>query len=423
MKKYTVFDSLRWRFIRQNFIDFVGSFLTVPTCKPQNSNGKKILIFNWRDTRHAFAGGAEVYIHELAKDWIKQGNCVTLFCGNDSHSPRNEVIDGIQIVRRGGFYFVYVWALIYYLLQFRGKYDIIIDCENGIPFFTPLYAKEKKFLVIHHVHQEIFIKNLMWPFSWLAVFLEMKAMPFIYKNVRVITVSESSKQEIMGKHLTGLTPAVIHSGIDTEFYKPGKKSTTPLILYLGRLQKYKSLSVFIESAKKLQTVLPKAQFVIAGDGEERARLEQLVRKKRLSDFVNFVGKVSEEEKRDLYQKAWIFVNPSMREGWGITTIEANACGTPIVAADVPGLRDSVRNPHTGFLIQHGNADAFAEKIAVLAKNSKLRRSMSDEAINWAGQFSWEHSSRDFLRLMNEDHTAPQEKALTGIPLRKLLFWR
>jgi glycosyltransferase involved in cell wall biosynthesis len=256
------------KFVWSNIEDFFGLFNIASKYEAQQTVAKKILIFNWRDTRHKFAGGAEVYIHELAKRWVKAGHKVTVFCGNDGHSPRYETIDGVEIVRRGGFYFVYIWAFLYYVLKFRDKYDIVIDCENGIPFFTPLYVQKKKYLVIHHIHQEVFRKSLSPFLSTIATTLEMKVMPLVYRKIPVITVSPSSKQEIMNWKISKKEPVIIYNGVDLKRYKPAKKSETPMVLYLGRLQQYKSLHVLIEAAKSILEHVPKAEFVIAGDGDE-----------------------------------------------------------------------------------------------------------------------------------------------------------
>jgi O-antigen/teichoic acid export membrane protein len=121
----------RLRFIWSNLRDFIEAFFFKPKYATQQTHYKKILVFNWRDTNHVFAGGAEVYMHELAKRWIRAGHKVTLFCGNDGNNPRYEIIDGVEVIRRGGFYFVYIWAFLYYMLKFKGKYDVVIDCENG----------------------------------------------------------------------------------------------------------------------------------------------------------------------------------------------------------------------------------------------------------------------------------------------------
>jgi glycosyltransferase involved in cell wall biosynthesis len=386
------------RFLFRILVDLRDVF-TASAVEPAEQTGQKILIFNWRDTKHAYAGGAEVYIHELAKRWVENGNQVTLFCGSDGKSKRNEIVDGVRIVRRGGFYFVYIWAFIYYMVKFRGKYDVIVDCENGIPFFTPIYTRKKTFLVIHHVHQEVFRTSLKKPFAQLAMFLEMKLMPYVYRNIQVITVSESSRKEIIEHGITETDPVVIYNGIDNDYFKPARKSPVPLIVYVGRLKAYKNISVLLRAVKRIRSAIPELQVVIAGDGEDMSTLKRLTKKLGLSETVTFTGKVSDEEKVALFQLAWVFVNPSLREGWGITTIEANACGTPVVASDVPGLRDSVRNPHTGFLVPFGDDRAFAAKMKLILTDRKLRRTLSLGAVNWAKQFSWEYSARQFARLM------------------------
>ncbi len=396
----------------KKFEDKVSDFLELLISKPaQKDNKFKILIFNWRDTKHKWAGGAEVYVQELAKRLVKEGSAVTLFAGNNTKNPKNETIDGVQIYRRGGFYTVYIWAFLYYVIRFHGKFDLIIDSENGIPFFTPLYTGRKKFLLIHHVHQEVFRKTLKWPLSSIAAFLEAKLMPFVYRNVQVITVSPSSRDEILRHKLTKFEPVIIYNGVDSKTFKAGKKSTNPLVLYVGRLQYYKSLNVFIKAAKKVLEKVPNAKFVIAGEGGQRKKLEKYAKRLGILNKINFLGFVSNKKKIGLLQKAWVFVNPSFMEGWGITTIEAAACGTPAVASNVPGLRDSIKNPHTGFLVKYADADAFAEKITKLITNDNLRHEMSRDSIVWAKGFSWDKSADKFSQLIHRGNEKSKSKRL------------
>ncbi len=387
-----------FRFLFRNIVDFTSVIWPLPSKK--HTGGVRYLIFNWRDTKHSYAGGAELYIYEMAKRWVKKGNDVTIFCGNDGNNSRYEIVDGIEVIRRGGFYFVYVWAFIYYLVKFRGRYDVIIDCENGIPFFTPLYAKEKIYLLIHHVHQEVFRKSLTPPFSWLASYLEIQIMPYVYKNVQVVTVSESSKKDIEDYGLSKRPAIVLHNGVDLNKYKPATKNPHPMMLYVGRLKYYKSVHIFIQAAKVILEKFPDTEVIIAGSGEEDDNLYSLCCKLKIDKIVKFMGKVSEAKKIELYQKAWVFVQPSFMEGWGSTNIEANACGTPVVASNVPGLRDSVRNPSSGFLVPYGQTKEFADKVALLITDEKMRQYMSEKSIEWAQNFDWNKTAQEGLEIFS-----------------------
>lgn len=387
------------RFISRSIVDFIDLFFPLPPGAPIEAGKKRILVYNWRDTKHKDAGGAEVYIHELSKHWIEDGHRVTLFCGNDGHSKRYEYVDGVETIRRGGFYFVYFWAPFYYLAKFRAKYDVIIDCQNGIPFFTPLYAKEPIHCVMHHVHQDIFRQFLPKPLAMFASFLEAEFMPWAYKNVRFIAVSESTKEEMEALGITGKGIEIVYNGVDTTKLQPGSENNEPVILYLGRLKAYKSIHHLIEAFQAVLQRVPQARLVIAGTGEEEERLKSITTNLGLEQRIEFVGKVSEKEKLEWLQKAWVFVNPSLKEGWGITTIEANACGTPVVATDVPGLRESVNNPHTGYLVRYGDIGEMADRIITILSNNHIRTEMVKNSYIWARSFSWRESARKFAEML------------------------
>jgi glycosyltransferase involved in cell wall biosynthesis len=386
------------KFILRSLVDFIEIVFPLPKA-PKRSTGKRILVYNWRDTRHTWAGGAEVYVHELAKRWVKSGHHVTVFCGNDGKLPRREQIDGVNIVRRGGFYMVYFWAFAYYVVRFRGRYDIIMDCHNGIPFFTPLYAKEPVIGVVHHIHQVVFKEYLPAPAAALAAWMERDVMPWAYRNKRFITVSESTRHEMEELGLVGAGISVVHNGVDLSELTPGPKHAEPLVLYLGRLAPYKSVDVLIRAFGQIVERVPGARLIIAGSGEDSRRLKLLATRMKLRPSIDFVGHVSNVQKIALYQRAWVFVNPSFMEGWGITTIEANACGTPTVGADVAGLRDSIDNPTTGYLTPHGDSEALADRITTLLTDHNLRSNMSINAVKWARRFEWDESSSRAMSLL------------------------
>lgn len=392
--------------VTDNFNDLLGLFKRIPSVTNKTVPEKlKILIFNWRDTSHVWSGGAEVYVHELAKRWVEDGHLVTVFCGNDSKNPRNEVIDGVQMVRRGGFYTVYVWAFIYYMLRFRGKYDVVIDNENGIPFFTPLYSSEPVIGLIHHVHQEVILKELklpiyLLPIGIVATLMEKYLMPYVYRNTQMITVSESSKKDMEKIGFGKLMQIkIVNPGVNLSKYKPSRKYSRPTVTYLGRLKSYKSVDTLILAISKIIKLIPDVKLNIAGYGESQLKLLQLVKKLNLENNVTFLGKVSEEQKIKLLSKSWVFAYPSTFEGWGISIIEANACGTPVVASDVAGLRDSVKNLVSGYLVKAKDVSLFSDKIELLLTDDRLRNKMSVNSLKWSKKYDWNNSSQAFMQYM------------------------
>lgn len=388
--------------LTKNLLDFVSLILPIPE-KKTKLNKLRVLIFNWRDTKHVWSGGAEIYIHEIGKKLVAKGHSVTVFSGNDNQSKRYEEIDGIQVIRRGGFYTVYIWAYFYYILRFRNKFDLIIDSENGIPFFTPIYVRKPIIGLVHHVHQEVFRANLSPLLARFACFLEGSVMPFVYKNITMITVSDSTRDamRIIGFGNTQQI-SIVHPGIEHDKFKLSKKTSYPSLLYLGRLKPYKSVHIAIEAMARILKELPSARFTIAGFGESLNDLKDLTKKLNIEHAVKFLGKVTDETKVKLLAESWVFVYPSAIEGWGISAIEANAAGTPVVASNVPGLRDSVQNPHTGFLATYGDVTEFTTKILLLLNDEKLRSKFSQNSVEWSKNFSWDKSTEKLLKVIENE---------------------
>jgi len=385
-----------------NLDDLAGLFRSLNGKKPIAPGNLRILIFNWRDSKHKWAGGAEAYVGEIAKKWTMEGHKVTLFCGNDGESKREEYINNVYIVRRGGFYTVYLWAALYYIFRFRRNYDVIIESENGIPFFTPLYSSKPKFLIVHHVHQDVFRENLVWPLAMIAMFLESVVMPFVYGNQTIVSVSESSKKDFNSfKFARKKVTEVINPGINLELFKKRKKTKEPTLLYIGRLKKYKNIDIVIKAFNEVLEKYPKAVLTIAGFGDESGSLKDLANELGISKSVHFAGKVSESKKLNLLSRSWICVQPSSFEGWGITVIEANASGTPVIASNVHGLVDSVVDGRTGLLVPPRNPKILAATIIDLLNDKRYLKELSQNAYNWSQSFSWDQTSSKLMGVMRK----------------------
>ena len=354
----------------------------------------KIGIFNWRDLKHPQGGGAEVYLHEQAKIWAEHGHEVKWFCARVEGAPSEEIIDGIKFIRRGSKLGIYFFAPIFYFKEMKDC-DVIIDAENGIPFFSPFFSRKKKNLLIHHIHKDVWFKEFNFPLSWIGYFLETKLMPLSYKNIPIVTVSQSSEAEIK-KLMPKNNVKIIYNAISQKF-KPGRKTKKPEIIFVGRLKRYKSIDVLLKATALIDKNL---RLNITGRGDDELRLKKIAKDLGLKN-THFLGFISEKEKIRKIQRAWFAVNPSFVEGWSITNIEANACGTPVIGSNVRGVRDSIIDKKTGILFEYGNEKELAKKMKLMLENDLLRKKMEKEAIKWSKNFSWKKSAMEFLKILKE----------------------
>ena len=353
----------------------------------------RVLFLNWRDPEHPQAGGAERFLHEVGKRWVKAGHVVEWLTASFPGAPREANVDGIKVTRVGSALSVYGRLPLEYLRNFRDRFDIIIDAENGIPFFSPLFSLKPKICLMHHVHRDVFKKHLPRAISPLFVWLEGWVMPRLYKKSRFVAVSEDTRREMRECGFSENSIGLVYNGIDASLH-PGNKTDYPSVIYLGRLKPYKRLHLLVEAFSEVCKSLPDARLIIAGSGDSERALRELVERLGLSDYVNFAGYVGEDEKQKFLARSWVFVTPSEKEGWGISALEANACGTPVVAFNVSGLREAVVHGVSGVLVDEGGN--FAGAITALLTESNLRRELSEGALRRARDFSWDRSAELLL---------------------------
>jgi glycosyltransferase involved in cell wall biosynthesis len=358
----------------------------------------KIIFFNWRDITNPLAGGAEVYLHEIARR-LSNNHEVALFCAKYKGCKGEDQIDGIRIIRRGGQFSVYLHGIFQYLLRLRKEnYDVIVDSINGVPFFTPLFVRKPKIAIIHHLNKkDILFLELPFPLAAVAWTAE-KLISFLYRRLAVVTVSSSSRQDLIEFGMSEDKIHIVYNSIAHSALGPGTKSEKPLVVYVGRIKQYKRLDHLVAAFQVVRRQISDAQLVIAGRGNYD-KLREVIKASELQPYITLEGEVSEEEKAEILKRAWVFVTPSMKEGWGISVIEANACGTPAIAYDVLGLRDSVKDGETGLLVPDGKIEQLAEAIVELLSDSERRAGLSQNALGWASSFSWDRSAEEFTKIL------------------------
>jgi glycosyltransferase involved in cell wall biosynthesis len=379
-------------------IAFVRGFLGPNMAEISPLRGRerplRVLIINWRDISHPWSGGAEIYMHEIGRRLAENGMDVGWLCQRHKGSSRNELLDGIRVRRVGGRFTLYPRVAICYLFRLRGRYDVIVDCENGIPFFTPLFARIPKVLLVHHVHREIFRRETHPPLRWLGYWLEGSLMPRVYRNTTVVAVSASTRDDLVGLGFKSEQIHIIHNGVVEVTPLHRTPAADPRILCAGRLTSQKGVEVIIRAMPLVLQAFPAAQLDIVGQGPDRTRLERLAWSLKLATHVRFHGYLPGAARDRLAAQAWVAVCPSAFEGWGVSAVEAGARGLPVVASNVNGLRDSVRDGITGLLVPHGDPRALAEALIGLLADPERRDAMSAAGIEWAAAHSWERSTNE-----------------------------
>jgi glycosyltransferase involved in cell wall biosynthesis len=350
----------------------------------------RILWLNWRDIKNPEAGGAEVLTQEIASRLIRKYNYeITLFSSIFRGGSPLDIIDGVRIIREGGKYTVYDKAKSY-LKRNEKNYDLIIDEINARGFLTPKFVKLKPILaLIHQLSTEQFFHELSFPLNYLGrYYLEKKWLSY-YKHIPIVTVSESTKKEleILGFKNISLMPEGLSVSPITAV--PLKESD-PTIVFIGRLKKHKLPDHAISAFSLIKNEIPNARFWIIGDGYMREKLQKLNVKN-----VTFYGHISNSKKYELLSKAHLVLMPAMREGWGLVVTESNAMGTPVVAYNVPGLRDSVKDGETGILVKENTPSSLASSAISLLKNADLLYKFSSNALAFSRQFSWDKSADIF----------------------------
>lgn len=272
----------------------------------------------------------------------------------------------------------------------RMKFDMVIDNINGVPFFTPLYIRKPKIAIIHHLVKNIFFKELPFYLAIIGWICE-RLMPIIYFNTLIITVSQSSKQELEKFGFRNVQ--IVPNGLNAYDGKMSfTKNNVPTVIYLGRIKKYKRVDHLLRAFKIVQNRISNAELWIVGDGDAKPELEKLVQKLTLKN-VKFFGYVEERKKIELLSKSWVFVITSEKEGWGNTILEANSCGTPAIGYNVAGVKDAIKNGYNGLLVRNNDVYVLANKIIEILQHNELRMQLSKNAIEYSRRFSWEYSAR------------------------------
>jgi glycosyltransferase involved in cell wall biosynthesis len=359
---------------------------------------RRVHIVAWRDLDDPEAGGSELHAHRIASLWAQAGLDVTVRTSGVPGQPEQVERDGYRVTRRSGRYAVFGDAPLEALRLRPAPGEGLVEVWNGMPFFSPLWYRGPRLVFLHHVHAEMW--RMVLP-AWMARMgetVERRIAPLLYRGSRVVTLSQSSREEIVD--MLGLERdrvTVAPPGIESRFTPGGRRSTEPLVVAVGRLVPVKRFDLLIEALVKVRTSCPNLRAVIVGEGYERPALEALRARHGAGEWIDLPGRVDEGALAEWYRRAWVVASASQREGWGMTLTEAAACGTPAVATDIAGHRDAVLDGRTGLLAE--GVEGVASALEAMMTDEALRARLGQGALERSRWFTWSATARATLEAL------------------------
>ncbi len=362
----------------------------------------RILALNWQDSTNPQSGGAEVHLEQLLRRLVKMGHEVTLFCSSYKNAAPFDEIEGVKIIRKGNRYnFNLIAPFTLRKLVHEGNFDVLVEDINKIPFYTPWYLNIPTLVVVPHLFSTSVFKEINFALGMYIYLCELP-MVMVYRGRKFNVISESTRDDIAKRGVPPEDISVIHCGIDGDLYNYDERVTKydrPTVLYLGRIKKYKSVDHLVVAFKRVLDDIPEAQLKIVGSGDYVEALKTLATQLKIEDRVEFPGYVDQATKIDILRRSHVAVYPSLKEGWGLTNIEANACGTAVIAANSPGLRDSVVDGTTGFLYEYGNIEQLAERLKTMLTDHDTRARLERGGFEWVKKFNWDDAAAEFVAVL------------------------
>ncbi len=375
----------------------------------------KVLVVNWRDIHNPEAGGAEIYLDEILKR-KPDGWEIDYVAASFKQAPPVEKTENYTIYRIfNNLFFNFTFRHYWKTHLSAKKYDLVIDSVSKIPLATPLYIRNIPIVAIHyHVHGKSLFKELPFPVAFYVYYMEKILLQF-YKNTPTVLISESNYSELARDY--GYKNIVIaYPGIEfglIKRYSPNNRSIHPTLFCFGRLKKYKRFDHILKAFSIVLKNYPGSRLIIAGKGDDEPRLKEICRSLKMENSVDFPGFITEEKKAELIKSSWASAITSEKEGWGIVVIEANSGGLPVIGYDVEGIRNSIDDGHTGFLVPNGDIGALADKIGILFGDSRLRNDMSGNAEEWSRRFTWDNTAKIFYKLVENTLKQNKERLVTN----------
>lgn len=357
---------------------------------------RRAWMLAWRDLDDPEAGGSELHAHRVAERLAAAGVEVEMRTSMVAGQPDRVTRSGYDVHRRSGRYGVFGSTALEGIRRGRRRGDGLVEIWNGMPFLSPLWWRGPRVVLLHHVHDEMWKMALGPVLGSVGRAIEHGLAPPVYRRSRIVTLSQSSREEIGERlHLPLSGVDVVPPGVEASFSPGGRRSPRPLVVACGRLVPVKRYGELMASMAVARQRHPDLELVIVGEGYERPALEGVRTQLGADSWISMPGRVGDAELVDLYRRATLVTSASLREGWGMTLTEAAACGTPSVATDIAGHRDAVDDGRSGLLVD--GPELIGPTIADLLDHPDRLEALQRGALERAAELSWDATAAGVLR--------------------------
>jgi len=359
----------------------------------------RILVLNLRDISSPAAGGAEEPLHQLFRRLAARGHAVTLHCGTYRGARATELIDGMRVVRRGSRFTTAAWSILYYLM-YRHNFDVIVDYTCQLHFLTPLYVRQPRVAMALHIVSDVYCHDLPLGLGYALMAWEAVSLRLFYGREYFSAICESTAEELEHFGIRRDRIKVIHGGRREPALPDGiAKTSYPSLVYHGRLRRYKRVDWLLRALPEIRRQVPGTRLHLLGTGDQAARLKRLAEQLQLGDAVVFHGFLPDSAHWNVVGSAWVHLQPSLKEGWSLSVMEAAQLGVPTIATRTAGLRDVVKDGETGELFDTSDLDDLVRKTVGMLRDHARRQSMGALARRWADSFSWDRSSVELEEML------------------------
>lgn len=352
----------------------------------------KVAWIGHRDLENPRSGGAERTIYEVGRRLAQRGHEVAILAGAWKGAGAHSEYGRMSVWRVPGELVPHVCIPV--LLTCRVHPDVVVeDLAHALPWLVPWFSSTPSTAFFRHLHARTLDGQVSKPVAQVLKHVE-RAYPRLMAETPFVVESRQSENDLVDLGVPRTKVTRIPPGVESDYFRPGMRATSPLFVYFGGMKYYKRPGHAVAAFAEVASQLPNARLVMIGSGPALGSVVVLARSTSVSDRIVFTGNLSRDALKDLLSTAWVNIHCSVAEGWGYSILEASASGVPTAAYATPGVVDVVRSGVNGLLAPDGDVGGLGNLLVELAASPDK---FAKPARRWAEGFSWDTTATAWER--------------------------